>query len=54
MRVGAAKSNSARTMDRLYDDPPRYNRGVMSDVTQILSRIETGDPAAAEDLWPLV
>ena len=26
----------------------------MSDVTQILSRIETGDPAAAEHLLPLV
>src|SRR5215510_8759356 len=26
----------------------------MSDVTQILSRIESGDPAAAEQLLPLV
>lgn len=31
----------------------RYNRG-MSDVTQILSRIEAGDPQAAEALLPLV
>src|SRR4051812_44977949 len=27
---------------------------VMSDVTQILSRIESGDPSAAEQLMPLV
>ena len=28
--------------------------GVMSDVTQILSQIESGDPSAAEQLLPLV
>src|SRR6185295_7304995 len=28
--------------------------GVMTDVTQILSRIESGDPSAAEQLLPLV
>lgn len=31
-----------------------YRRFVMSEVTQILSRIESGDPAAAEQLLPLV
>jgi hypothetical protein len=28
--------------------------GVMADVTQILSQIESGDPSAAEQLLPLV
>ena len=28
--------------------------GVMTDVTQILSQIESGDPSAAEQLLPLV
>jgi RNA polymerase sigma factor (TIGR02999 family) len=32
----------------------RYNRGVMNDVTQILSAIEQGDPQAADRLLPLV
>ena len=31
-----------------------YNRDIMKDVTRILSRIESGDPQAAEQLLPLV
>jgi hypothetical protein len=40
--------------------PATYRRvasaiiGVMTDVTQILSKIESGDPSAAEQLLPLV
>src|SRR5262245_24775966 len=33
---------------------PRVCYGVMSDVTRILSQIDSGDPAAAEQLLPLV
>jgi RNA polymerase sigma factor (TIGR02999 family) len=32
----------------------RYNRGVMKDVTRILSQIQSGDSSAAEQLLPLV
>lgn len=31
-----------------------YNRGIVKDVTNILSQIESGDPSAAEQLLPLV
>lgn len=34
-------------------DSCRYN-GVMTDITQVLSQIEQGDPSAAEQLLPLV
>ena len=37
----------------LVDELVQYHR-VMSDATQILSRIEQGDPAAAEQLFPIV
>src|SRR5678810_477939 len=37
---------------RSFANEPRYSR--MSDVTRILSQIESGDPSAAEKLLPLV
>ena len=38
----------------IYDGRRDAIIGVMTDVTQILSQIESGDPSAAEQLLPLV
>ena len=38
----------------MYQLSSDYNRATMTDVTHILAQLESGDPAAAEQLLPLV
>ncbi len=52
--VRIPRQSSDRAARIVLFEHPHHNESPMSDVTHILSQIESGDPSAAEQLFPLV